>query len=379
MSETNAAALPRSATLTRIPSLDGLRAVSIFLVVCLHSLQTYSASHHVSGIWYGIFNGGSGVFIFFEISGFLITTLLLAEHQKRGSISLRGFYLRRAFRILPPLYLYIAVAALLGVAGRLALSWGSVFSALFFFHNVYAPGQMWSIEHLWSISVEEQFYLVWPFVLVYCMRRRGRSGRLAAAVMPAAVIVMSPVLRVVLAMSHQTELHRLGISFLKFDFIMYGCLIALLQGMSGFERVYGRLTRWWWLMPAVIVGCNLLSARYENSFDLTIGYTISGAAIAIFLLWCTRNAASVIGRMLNARPVAWVGVLSYSIYLWQTLWLHDGNQRVFAPLGWLTRFPLNWLGFMAAAMFSYYLVEQPSLRLRGEMVRRLKVYRGRRG
>src|ERR1700712_1438328 len=95
--------LPRSAVLSRIPSLDGLRALSIFLVVSLHTLQRYGLNHSIWVGWYAIFNGASGVFIFFEISGFLITTLLLQEHQKRGSVSLRAFYLRRVFRILPPL------------------------------------------------------------------------------------------------------------------------------------------------------------------------------------------------------------------------------------------------------------------------------------
>ena len=88
--------------LTRIPSLDGLRALSIFLVVSLHTLQRYSINHHVGLGWYALFNGSDGVSIFFVISGFLITSLLLQEQRKRGSISLRGFYLRRAFRILPP-------------------------------------------------------------------------------------------------------------------------------------------------------------------------------------------------------------------------------------------------------------------------------------
>ena len=159
---------------------------------------------------------------------------------------------------------------------------------------------------------------------------------------------------------------------------MFGCLVALLQGMPKFEAVYRAATRTWWWAPAVIVGCNLLSARYGNMFDLTVGFTVSGVAIAVFLLWCTRNAGSAVGRVLNAGPVAWVGVLSYSIYLWQTLFLHSGNEGVFAPWGWLGRFPVNWVGFMGMAVFSYYCVERPTLRLRGETVRRLRVYRERR-
>ena len=168
--------LPRSAVLSRIPSLDGLRALSIFLVVALHTLQRYNMSHHVWLGWYAVFNGASGVFIFFEISGFLITSLLLQEHERRGSVSLRGFYLRRVFRILPPLYFYIAVVVLLGLFGRLALNRSDIVSGLLFFHNFAPHLTMWSMEHLWSISVEEQFYLWWPLLLIFCLRRPGVAG-----------------------------------------------------------------------------------------------------------------------------------------------------------------------------------------------------------
>ena len=98
------------APLHRIPSLDGLRAISIFLVVALHSLQRLDIKSPFAFLLVGIFNGATGVFIFFVISGYLITSLLLREHEKRGTVSLRGFYFRRAMRILPPLYVYVGVS-----------------------------------------------------------------------------------------------------------------------------------------------------------------------------------------------------------------------------------------------------------------------------
>lgn len=308
--------LPQSASLSRIPSLDGLRALSIFLVVALHTLQRYSLTHHVSVGWYALFNGENGVFIFFEISGFLITSLLLQEHEKRGSISLRGFYLRRAFRILPPLYLYIGIVVLLGLAGRILLTRIDILSAMFFFHNISGTDVMWSLEHLWSISAEEQFYLVWPFVLVYCLRRPGRAGRMAASIGPIAVILASPVLRVVLSRSHNPAIHHFGIDFFKFDFIMFGCLVALLQHAPRFEAVYRAATRRWWVAPALIAIFSLLTARFQNYFDLPIGYTLNGAAVAVFLLWCARNPQSTVGRVLNWKPIAQIGVLSYSISIY---------------------------------------------------------------
>src|SRR5665213_3938319 len=137
----------RAASMSRIPSLDGLRALSIFLVIALHTLQGFGIHHHVPLIWFALFDGGTGVFIFFVISGYLITSLLLHEQQKRGSISMRSFYFRRAMRILPPIYLYVAVLLLLGWAGRLVVTKIDVFSALFFFHNYTTGSSMWSLEH----------------------------------------------------------------------------------------------------------------------------------------------------------------------------------------------------------------------------------------
>ena len=359
--------LSRSATITRIPSLDGLRAVSIMLVIGLHSLQAHSSFGTISRGWFALFNGGYGVFIFFEISGFLITTLLLEEHRKSGAISLTGFYGRRLFRIIPPLYVYVGVVLTLGWKRRLVVHWGDFVSTVLFFHNFYGQGTWW-LEHLWSISLEEQFYLLWPFVLVRCLGRPHRQGLYAACMFAFAVILASPILRLMLLQSSKAETHRLGEVSLRFDFIMFGCLAALLQRTPRFEAMYRGVTRLAWLAPGTIIVSSLLSAYVGNRFDLSIGYTISGFAIAVFLLWCTRNADSTIGRGLNSWPMVKLGVLSYSIYLWQTLFLHLGNNRVFTWLPWIGEYPGNYLGLAVAACASYFLVERPSLRMRTRLM-----------
>jgi len=365
--------------LKRIPSLDGLRALSIFLVVSLHTLQRFSLTHHVALVWYAIFNGAYGVQIFFVISGFLITSLLLKEQHKRGSISLGGFYLRRAFRILPPLYFYIGFILLMGWIGYLSLNRTDVFGSVFFYHNfVYAkPVSMWSLEHLWSISVEEQFYLVWPFILFLCMRRRGIAGASSAAIFPLAVLALSPFARVLLGHQKNPLLHSIGFK-LNYDFLMFGCLIAILQGTPWFESIYRKATRHWWLPPALIAVCSGLSSRYQNYFNLPLGYTLSGAAFAIFLLWCVRNPSSVIGRILNWAPIVRIGVLSYSIYVWQTLFLHSDNPEVFGSIPFIGTFPGNWLGIFLVANFSYYVVEQPALRMRLRLIKAFHIYSSRR-
>lgn len=377
--------LPQPASPHRIPSLDGLRALSIFLVIALHSLQRYSIHHPVALGWRALFSGSAGVFIFFEISGFLITTLLLNEYQQ-GTASLRAFYLRRAFRILPPLYAYIAVVVALGLAGRLAYTRLDIISSLFFFHNFSSTSTAWSLQHLWTISMEEQFYLLWPVILLLALRRSDRrsteqnipppaqpdAGRSAAAIFPTCIILASPLARGLLARSTNPTIHRIGVTNLQFDFLMFGCLLALLQNTARFESIYRAISRVPWLPPAVMLLCNLLSARFQNYFDLTVGFTINGIAIAFFLLWCTRNPTSAVGRILNCKPIVHIGILSYSIYLWQTLFLHHDNAQVFGSSSavgvWMSTFPCNWIAIYVVASFSYYVIEMPSLALRNRLI-----------
>jgi peptidoglycan/LPS O-acetylase OafA/YrhL len=135
------------------------------------------------------------------------------------------------------------------------------------------------------------------------------------------------------------------------------------------------VTKIWWIPPAVIVVSDCVSARYQNYWDFPIGMTICGAAIAFFLLWCVRNPTSAVGRFLNSRPVAHIGVLSYSIYIWQTLFLNRANISLFGPsLKLLYTFPFSWLAILAVAELSYILVERPSLRLRNYLIKSFGLY-----
>jgi peptidoglycan/LPS O-acetylase OafA/YrhL len=258
--------------MTRIPSLDGLRALDLSRRRTTHhpalQFDPSCRPHLVCHLC-----GGTGVYIFFVISGYLITGLLLNEHQKRGSISMRGFYLRRAMRILPPLYTYVAVLLLLGWAGRLALNRLDILSALFFFHD-YASATMWSLEHFWFLSIEEQFYFLWPLILFYCLSKPGIAGRLTASRIALAVILISPVIRVLSFRLNIPYLHN-GYGFhMRADALMYGCVFALLQGTPMFERVYAVATRIWWIPPAVIFVSDCIGARYTNYWQLPFGYTI---------------------------------------------------------------------------------------------------------
>jgi peptidoglycan/LPS O-acetylase OafA/YrhL len=337
-----------------IHSLDGLRALSVLLVVVLHTLQRFSLTHSVPWIFRLFANGTMGVFIFFVISGYLITTLLLREREKTNTISLKSFYVRRAFRILPPLYLYILFACVLWFTGHLpGMNRLELITALTFTRNYVPHVGLWTFEHLWSLCIEEQFYLIWPALLVFCIVRRKCFIR-------------------VFSFHFLPNFHNPGAFHMQADGLMFGALGALQQGHARFEKLYVRATRWPWMLPILLFFVSgALGTEFQNYWNMPIGITINGFLVLIWMLWLIRNPESATGRVFNQPVISWVGRLSYSLYIWQTFFLHHRNIEVFGRNGWWNTFPTSWLCILAVAIFSYYVVEQPALRLRDVCLRHM--------
>jgi peptidoglycan/LPS O-acetylase OafA/YrhL len=356
-----------------IPSLDGLRALAVILVIILHTLLRHSLYKFIPFPLRLLGNGTLGVFIFFVISGYLITTLLLREQSKTRAISLRSFYLRRAFRILPPLYAYVLFLAVLGVTGHLpGMNLREALSALTLTRNYMHDVSLWAMEHLWSLCIEEQFYILWPTTLVLCLLHRSDAvGRRRATRIALAVILAEPFIRL-LCFRYVPAYRNLGMFHMQADGLMFGAIGALQQGHARFEKIYALATRWPWLLPLLIFGVlNALTVRFQNYWDLPIGMTLNGFLILLWLLWLVRNPASLQGRVLNQPIVAWIGRLSYSLYLWQTFFTHHLNLEVFGHDAWYLHFPDSWVCILIAATVSYYAIERPALRLRDVFLRRL--------
>ncbi len=280
-----------------IPSLDGLRALSILLVIVLHTLLRHSLYKFIPFPLRLLGNGALGVFIFFVISGYLITTLLLREQDKTHAISLRSFYLRRAFRILPPLYAYVLFLAVLGVTGHLpGMNRHELISALTLTRNYTHGINLWAMEHLWSLCIEEQFYILWPTTLVLCLLHRGgAAGRRRATAIALAVLIAEPFIRLA-CFRYLPAYRNTGMFHMQADGLMFGALGALQQGRDRFEQIYTRITRWPWLLPALIfIVLNSLTVRFQNYWDLPLGMTLNGFLILMWLLWLVRNPTSLQG------------------------------------------------------------------------------------
>src|SRR5580700_11500874 len=193
----------------RIPSLDGLRAISITLVVLSHLVKWKHVSLDVVGSY-----GALGVHVFFVLSGYLITNLLLREYERTSTVSLRDFYIRRAYRIFPAAFVFLAVVTVLYWP---QMRWYHVAAAVFYVANM-DISRPWIFGHLWSLSIEEQFYLLWPFAVKKWYRH--------ATVILLCVFLATPVFRAALyAFKAQNGL--LGSLPVFADELAVGCLLAI--------------------------------------------------------------------------------------------------------------------------------------------------------
>jgi peptidoglycan/LPS O-acetylase OafA/YrhL len=327
-----------------------MRALSILAVVAWH-LSSSGSAPWLAQLW-RFDSGNLGVRVFFVISGYLITSLLLAEHRRTGTVNLRRFYLRRALRIMPAFYFFVGAMALAATFGLVPASHSGFIRAATYTANYAATG--WTLGHTWSLAVEEQFYLLWPFLIVLL----GLRGSFVCA---AVMLLLSPFFRAIATVSgHWPDNPRYSFECVA-DALATGCLLAYarpwLWDRPSYRRVLQRPAMELW--PLLIAACAVASVRWTR-FGAIAGITLINIAIAVWIDWCLRFPDSRVGRLLNARPIAYIGVLSYSIYLWQQPFLREGHTL---------RFPLSILCVGILALASYHLVEQPMLRLRARVER----------
>jgi peptidoglycan/LPS O-acetylase OafA/YrhL len=336
-----------------VPSLDGLRAISIAFVLIAHLI----AAGHVSG---GLSRLGKlgefGVRIFFVISGYLITSILLAELRRKATISLPRFYFRRMLRLFPAAYFYILVVAVLAAKHLVSLERWDLTAAITYTMN-YHEARRWSLGHLWSLAVEEQFYLLWPLIL-------RALGQLRSVRFLIALVVVAPFLR--LASPYVGP----AFNFLIWsDALATGCLLAILREDLAANRRYARLlaSRWFFLVPVAALVANYVPF---TKISWLVAETVMNLSIAASADWCMRNPDTAVGRFLNLPAVSFVGVLSYSLYLWQQIFL---NPESVSPH---FAFPLNIILAVAMALVSYLLIEAPFLRFRTAIERASAQWRG---
>jgi peptidoglycan/LPS O-acetylase OafA/YrhL len=336
--------------LPTIPKLNGLRAISAFIVVAYH---------------YGVYvPAGFGVLSFFVISGFLITWLLLKERDRTGTVSLSAFYKRRALRIFPAFYVYwFAVVIMLSLAG-VRIIWPQAWASFFYVVNYYQglngyPSSAFS--HTWSLAIEEQFYLLWPaaFLLI------GSGPRRMFATLVGCIAAID-VYRVGLHFSGVPEEYIYTALDTRLDHLLVGCAIAVALfyklGVPLWRVVARResLAVILGLLTVSIVCGNVYGFLYRN----TIGFAIDPILIGMLLVRLLSRADRETAWM-DSKPVVYLGTISYSTYLYQQMLLYPLVRLLRAvETPEAVTFVLSTFAVWGAAALSYELVERPFLRLK---------------
>lgn len=347
-------------TVYKLPGINGLRTISILFVILSHLQVQYPLFRNFfSHPWMEpigsiITDGHLGVNVFFVISGFLITFLLLKEEQETKTISVKDFYVRRTLRIFPAYFFLLLIYFLFQLVGLLQLDMLSWITALTYTKYFYLTD--WYTLHIWSLSVEEHFYLLWPLFFL-----AGKKARVWATIL---IIILVPLFRIFYYVYPIDWMNKLSI-FQRFDAIATGCLFALYK-----DRILGVISKRWKWVVIVSVGI-LFAARYIPILSLKhrlhLGFiyiplgttcgTIANLCIALIMTYTVFGPKSYWHQVLQWKWINYIGILSYSIYLWQQFFLYQSTH-------WYNQFPANLFCIAAAALFSYYIIEKPFLLLK---------------
>lgn len=335
----------------RIPSLDGLRALAVLLVIASHILLMPAVAHlPAARLFNMIFDGAAGVQLFFVISGFIITYLFIGEERRSVPEQLSAFYLRRFVRIVPPLLAFLLVVAAMRAAGVIEATATELFASLLFLRNHVDGG--WVSGHLWSLSVEEQFYLIWPVLLIALGAWRPAALALA--------IVIAPVARWWFVAPHSYAW-----LITNMDCLAAGCLIALRYDIvQAAEQRLANAPRALLRMAALMVFVGVAAMPVRMPLYEPFAQTAIALASSYLLISLTATRRGLLFTLANARLATGVGIISYDLYLWQQLFLGrepalSGNPLIAVPLA------------LSAGLLGWFAISRPMAVLRSKLHRRI--------
>jgi peptidoglycan/LPS O-acetylase OafA/YrhL len=353
---------PRPPLAHRRPELDGLRGIAVAMVVVYHVGDVLWPAQRTR-----LLQGGAlGVDLFFVLSGFLITSLLLSERERRGGVDLRAFARRRVLRLVPGMLALFAVVLLIAFTTEGWYDVGEVMStagwSLSFTANLaVADGHPFVLGHLWTISVEGQFYLMWAVAVAVAVQFRHALGLLAAA---ATVIVVGVVSWRYAQVDAGANLFFLyGETPARFDAPMMGALAGVALAAGRFDRLNGRPAAVVAVVGlATVLACAVVTRPLDPELYRGL-FTVVAVAAAAAVVGAVRAADVFPVRLLKAWPLVLAGTVSYSLYLWHLpifMWVARLAPGWWAPF----RAAVGVLVAVAAAGLSYRFVELPFQRLR---------------
>ncbi|WP_158590500.1 acyltransferase family protein [Noviherbaspirillum cavernae] len=312
----------------KILGFDALRALSVVLVILSHVGIIGSVSSPILKAFFTVFNANTGVTIFFVLSGFLITSLLISEYKSTGSISIKNFFIRRALRILPLYYLVVAMTMLIYLVGEFRnfpyVRFQTILHALTYTYN-FIPSALEKnfLSHLWSLAVEEQFYLLWPFVFFLLI---GKTYRLVLFCI-AFVACCFAFYFVSVNWGELQGTFSLDRWFIPAAYpIIVGCLFALLiNGVNARER-YAKV-----LSSPLALACSFILVCSPLFLPQTVSFVVHKLAIVLgiagIISWIFLNQSSLLVKHMDWGPIGYIGTISYGLYVWQGVLTGNGSYR----------------------------------------------------
>lgn len=354
----------------KFQSINGLRAISVIIIIISH-LQLLHNTFGSFGniIWLSpilafITDGQLVVNIFFLVSGFLITSLLLQEESRNGTISLKNFYVRRTLRIFPAYITLLVVYFILQLYGIIYIRNASWITAITYTKDFNLAFE-WYTGHIWTLSIEEQFYLFWPLIFL--------TGAKIRKIFSLSLFLIVPFIRVFILLHPVSFINEFSI-FTRIDAIALGCIIALYKNeiIKILEPHWSKI-----LWPSLFI---LFIIRYIPTtalrYNIHLGAlfvpmgtthgTIANILIGLIVMYSVFGPNGLWNKMLNSKLLNFIGALSYSLYLWQQLFINKSSY-------WFNQFPLNIICIFLAALASYYLIETPFLALKTKFNKELPV------
>jgi len=349
---------PEFLNVKHIPSLDGWRAVAIMMVILGHLMLTLQKGTLLHSILRLTVFGSLGVKIFFVLSGFLITTLLIKEKIKFSEVNIKNFFIRRSLRIVPVLYLYIVVIYLINLVLHLNLQIIHFLGPIFYVSNFLIPTNAWITGHTWSLAVEEQFYLMWPFLFNFL-----RSTLLTCL----SIILLIPLVKITQYYIPTSENYILAPFFIPASSIFTGALLSLLSFNSYFVKTLQNknlYTSFFFIFSIVLIYfiLHITSKGILGRITLPFGNILTDFCIGYLILFSIIRKKHLIFKILNQKIIVRIGVISYSLYIWQQLFIiPTGNYPILEKYIYL---PLNLILTFAFGFSSYHFFEKPFLKLK---------------
>jgi len=333
-----------------LPTLNGWRAISIIAVIFCHD-KIHSFGHASTTLLYTY--GNKGVDVFFAISGLLICSRLLDEEKKAGTISIKRFYIRRVFRILPPALFYLSALLMLKWLIDLPVNYSEIVASLCFARNfssalkIFGPSNQttWYTGHFWSLAVEEHFYLFLPAFLVFVKSKR----RASFLILFSALIVLHRFTNKVAYQEFHTDM--------RLDGLLFPAALSIQMRSRQFRERLLPLLRFWPLVLVVIAGI-----FYFGSSD-KLDQTALAWLLPFVVLGTMMRPESLFGRFLELPVISYIGKLSYSLYLWQQLFFVSHYGVITPKIAFLQKWPWCLLSLIVCSVTSYYLIEQPMIKV----------------